>query len=334
MMKKIFGVLKAIILSPIFLYGWLKEKVSSLIFKIFPGKKTLKLGSVLALGVSLFLALVILISLLFSPEDTGSHYTQVYSSQGDGDTEGEFEEYGDEIKADIKGITKGRAHRLSGDDPSPVGKKGKPIKYRGKQVLVRASSQGDRALPTGTNLIGKLLSSIDTRHTDKFVRVMLPFGGKFRDRVGIPKGTVLLGTINYSGRGDRVFLSFHAGVLPDGQEIDIEATAMDSKDFSPGLIGSYHSAFGSRAGATLGFSFAAGASDVLQEREALGHWQATTPKPTMKNAVLNGISEFSRTEGSFQLEEARQDGAYVTLNQGKELIITLTKTFKNGESKE
>jgi hypothetical protein len=116
----------------------------------------------------------------------------------------------------------------------------------------------------------------------------------------------------------------------------MEATAMDSKDFSPGLIGSYHSAFGSRAGATLGFSFAAGASDVLQEREALGEGfnQTVTKKSTMKNALLNGISEFAKTEGAFQLEEARSEGAYVTLNQGKELIISLTKTFKNGESNE
>ncbi|MCB0411299.1 MAG: hypothetical protein KDD22_02165, partial [Bdellovibrionales bacterium] len=76
--------------------------------------------------------------------------------------------------------------------------------------------------------------------------------------------------------------------------------------------------------------------DVLQEREALGEGfnQTVTKKSTMKNALLNGISEFAKTEGAFQLEEARSEGAYVTLNQGKELIITLTKTFKNGESNE
>lgn len=322
-------------------FSWvksLKTKAKSKVVTEYPEKETWKLGTLLGAGSILFIGMVAVSSLVFSPEDTGSEYNTVYSSESDetdGDVDGVSVEKG-ETAVDIKGISKGRGHRLSGDDPAPKKGKQATIKYRGTQVLVRASSQGDRALPIGTNFVGKLLSQVDTRHSDKFVRVILPFGGKFRDRVGIPKNTVLLGAIAYSGHGDRVFLNFHTGVLPDGTEIKMEGTAMDSKDFSPGLIGSYHSAFGSRAGATLGFSFAAGASDVLQEREALGEGfnQTVTKKSTMKNALLNGISEFAKTEGAFQLEEARSEGAYVTLNQGKELIITLTKTFKNGESNE
>ncbi len=308
-----------------------KKYLAGKFFKIYPGKKSIDLGGVLLWGSTTFLGVLVIMSLVSSPEEDGSSYNTSYAS---GSEEGEDTSLPDDGNTGegVKGVGRRNGKRLSGSDPTGSRRRGTKIKYSGKQVLVRANSQGDRALPVGTNFVGKLLSTVDTRHSDKFVRVLLPFGGKFKDRVGLPKNTVLLGQVNYPGLGKRVFIQFHTGILPSGDEIKIEASAMDAKDFSPGLIGSYHSAFGNRAGATLGFAFVSGASDVLQDREALGEGfnQTVTKKPTIKNAMLNGISEFSKTEGAFQLQEAQSEGAYVTLNQGRELIITLTKTFKKG----
>lgn len=314
-----------------------KAKIYSLFFKKYSGKDSLKLGTFLGGLCVVFLVLSIGSSVLFSPEDNSSSYNTAFNASSDEDMiEGAGEEYeADSEASNIKGLGSNKGKRLSGSDPEPGQKRGRvKIKYAGKQVLVRNVSQGDRALPIGTNFIGKLLSQVDTRHSDKFVRVLLPFGGKFKDRMGLPRNTVLLGQVGYPGRGKRLFISFHTGVLPDGTEVKVEASAVDAKDFSPGLLGSYHSAFGSRAGATLGFSFVAGASDVLQEREALGREGLNVvKKANLKNAMLNGVSEFAKTEGAFQLEEARSESAYVTLNQGKELIVTLTKTFIKGETR-
>ncbi len=331
--KRCYLQIKNIVLAPIKIWGEVKSFCDEKFFKKYFGKKTINLAASMKWGFSLFLILMTGLSLFMSPEEDSSSYSTSYIKAKSKESEGV-----DGVKIvtpirPLKGTSSRKQNRISGDESAPRQlKRGahSAIKYAGKQVLVRSSSQGDRALPVGTNLIGKLLSSVDTRQSEKFVRVLLPYGGKFKNRVGIPKNTVLLGQVSYPSRGKRVYLNFHTGVLPNGEEIKVAGAAMDAKDFSPGLIGNYNSAFSGRAGATLGFSFVAGASEVLQEKEALGQGHFVSKKATLNNALLNGVSEFAKTEGAFQLEEARSETGFVTLNQGKELIITLTKTFKNG----
>ena len=73
---------------------------------------------------------------------------------------------------------------------------GKKIKYRAPQVIERKDSFASK-LPLGTNLIGKLLTSIDTRESEQLYKVLLPYGGKGKHGEGIPKNTVLFGTVTY-----------------------------------------------------------------------------------------------------------------------------------------
>ena len=208
------------------------------------------------------------------------------------------------------------------------------IKYRGKQVFLRRGILVQKVLPKDTHMIGKLVSSIDTRVSGSSVRVQLPFGAKFKGYMGLPPDTLLFGTFSYSGQGKRVFIEFQRAILPDGQEKKVEAVAKDVRDFSHGLIGTYHSAFKERMGATMGMSFLSEASRVLQDKEALG-WGKAAPKPTVKNALLGGVSQALKTEGNLQLEEirSRKQGAYITLKSGRELIVSLSEAFGTREVK-
>ena len=132
--------------KPLHLAGSLKEVFKSKVIRVFPEKNTINLGAVLAWSGALFLSVVTLSSLLFSPEDVGSYYNTVYSansSRNHGDAEATAEK-SQEDSSELKGV-KGAGQRLSGDDPplqDGPRSRGPSLKYRGTQVLVRSGGQG------------------------------------------------------------------------------------------------------------------------------------------------------------------------------------------------
>lgn len=202
-------------------------------------------------------------------------------------------------------------------------------KYKAAQVIVREGSyQREKTIPIGTNLIGKLLVSIDTRETEQFYKVFLPYGGNFKEGAEIPKGSTLFGKIKYSGKGRKVFMTFSKGVFPTGEEFEIEAQALNSKDYSPGLVGDFHGRSGARVAAALGLSIVSGASTLLMDREQLGAQGVTAPKATLKNAMYGGLSQAANTEAERQGQRLSEKTEYVTIDAGKDLIINLTGAYK------
>ena len=202
-----------------------------------------------------------------------------------------------------------------------------PYKYKATQVILREENDFDRekTIPMGTNMIGKLLTSIDTRESEQFYKVFLPYGGGFKGGAKIPKGSTLFGKIRYSAKGSKVFINFQKGVFPNGEEFEIQAQALSSKDYSPGIRGDFHGQTGMRVAATLGLSMVSGASSVLTERETSGIAGVTPPKSTLKNALYGGLSQASQTESARQAEKLNENTAYVTIDAGKDLIINLTQ---------
>ena len=89
-------------------------------------------------------------------------------------------------------------------------------------------SVGDpsKTVPIGTNLIGKTLTSIDTREQNQTIKVLLPYGGKSKVGAEIEKNTILFGRVTYSGKGEKVYLSINKALAPDGHEFEIEAQAL------------------------------------------------------------------------------------------------------------
>ncbi|MCB9092881.1 MAG: TrbI/VirB10 family protein [Halobacteriovoraceae bacterium] len=204
------------------------------------------------------------------------------------------------------------------------------LKYEAKQVIARDDVfDTSGTIPIGTNLIGKLLTSIDTREMGQLYKVLLPYGGKFKEGGEIPKGTVLFGKVNYPGRGEKVFLKFEKGVLPEGEEIEIHGQALTTSDYSPGIIGDFHGKAGTRLATTLGLTMFSGMTEILTEKEALGKdGISVAPKATMKNAFYGGLSKASQAEAERQAQELNQEPEYVTVDAGVDLIVNLTQSYR------
>ena len=89
----------------------------------------------------------------------------------------------------------------------------------------------------GTNLIGKTLTTIDTRQADQLVKVLLPYGGRAKSGGELPKNSILFGQVTYGGKGEKVFIKFSKGVLPSGEEFQVEAQGLKSGRLFAGIGG-------------------------------------------------------------------------------------------------
>lgn len=214
----------------------------------------------------------------------------------------------------------------------PSGGGGIKVNYQAKQVLVSEGAfDPARTIPMGTNIIGKTLTTIDTRQADQLVKVLLPYGGRFQGGGEIPKNAIVFGQVSYGGKGKKVFVKFSKGILPSGEEFSLEAQALSSSDYSPGISGRFHGNADLRIASTLGLTMVAGMSDVLTEKESLGgsalQSGAVTAKANMKNALYHGVSEVAKSEAQRQAEAIGDEQEYVTVDAGSDMIVSLTKAF-------
>ncbi len=207
------------------------------------------------------------------------------------------------------------------------------ITYKATQVIQRKDpTTGVNGLPIGTNIIGKLLTTLDTREKTQIYKVLLPYGGKGKADVELPENTILFGNISYSGKGDKVFLTFSKALLPDGSEKKIKAQALGSKDYAPGIMGEFHGKSAERISATLGLAMVSAMSETLTEKESLGNQsEAVAPKATLKNAGLQGLKKVSEMESQRQAANLAAEPEYVTVDAGKEIIVSLLETYYGEE---
>ena len=213
----------------------------------------------------------------------------------------------------------------------------KDVVYSGKQVLERTGTDGLlNPLPSGANFIGKLASSVDTREQGQVVKVTLPYGGRHPKGGSLPRNAILYGTSVPEGESEKVFIRFHKVIFPDGKECRIDAQALNSADYSPGIVGIKHSNTDLKMASSMGLTMVSAASDVLTQRsgfQALGGipMGVDSPDATMKNAILQGVSQVSRQEAQKQAQDLGNVPDYVTVPEGADLIINLLSPF-NGEA--
>ena len=208
------------------------------------------------------------------------------------------------------------------------------INFSATQVITRSGLGGTmKPLPSGSNFIGKLLDGIDTRNANQIIKATLPYGARHRTGGTIPKNAILLGVVNYSGRGEKVYITFNRAVFPNGKEYKINAQALTSKDYSPGLIGEYHGNTDLRVAAAMGLTMVSAASEVLTTKTAMGglnpQGQTTiVADATMENAMLQGVSKVSEQEAKRQARELESEQPFVTVEAGSDLIVSLITPFK------
>jgi hypothetical protein len=267
---------------------------------------------------------------------------QVFMPQDDSIIGKSFKPFENEEKAKAKikiddGEAIVNAHNLEAQATkySSKGKSGvKPMKltYNGRQVFERTETQGLMTpIPSGTNFVGKLVNGIDTRQDNQTLKVLLLYGGSHPSGGNIPRDSVLLGSASSSG-GDRVYIRFNRVIFPSGQEYRIDAQALSSGDYTPGLIGEHHSETDLRVAGSIGLTMISAVTDVMTQRTAFGsnpYGMATAqPDATMKNATLQGASHVAKQEAERVGGKMQDKEEYLTVMTGGDLIISLLTPFK------
>ena len=183
--------------------------------------------------------------------------------------------------------------------PNKVAAKPRPLKKK-------------KILPTGTNLLGKLLTSIDTRELSGLVKVQILYDIKLDGEIFLDKSTVLLGKANYPGSGEKVYIELDKMILSNGEEKEIQGKVTDSKDYNNGLSGKYHSGTILKTVSSFGLNMVSGTADAYAAKAG---------------PVLQGISRAGTSEAERRASEASDAPVYVTIEAGQGLIITLEKAY-------
>ncbi len=202
-----------------------------------------------------------------------------------------------------------------------------PVKLMAKQVIVRDLGGLGYGFTVGSNVVGELQSTIDTRDSNQLVRVVLPFGARSKDGTNeIPKGTLLMGKVSYPGKGEKVFINFVQAVLPEGKSLKLSAQALDPKDYSSGLSGEIQSQAKTRALSIAGLSMVQAMGNVMTEKEALGQGFQVTPKANLSNAALAGAARAAELEANRMQDQVQADD-YVRVEAGTVVIVSFTQEF-------
>jgi hypothetical protein len=213
------------------------------------------------------------------------------------------------------------------DKKQAAEKKRTAINYWAPQI-VGDNENGPHAIRSGSKLIGILKAPIDTRSRAP-VRVTLTRGGE-SNGIEIAPGSVLVGSYSYGGDGDRVYLTF-ARIDPtdNGEPKKIKATALDAGTFTPGIQGDEFTGTGEKVAGALGLTMFSSMTDTLTERESVGiAFNGVQNKPTMKNALLQGMSKASQDQAGRTAASIQGQRGYVLVPEGKEMIIELQEDFK------
>jgi len=283
------------------------------------GKNILDLKKIGALVASSLL----LTSLLFSwlgPKKDLTSYRQVTWSQKVESTQEENQV----SQMVINLLQNGKAKILKDmrDKSSRKRKKKVVILYNAPQIIGKDQR---KSLPMGAKLLGVLTHPIDSR-TPSLVKVRLvqtvsAYG------MEIKRGSLFTGVFSVSD--EKIFIAFKRLDLPNGEFKRIEAQALNATDYTPGITGNIHSSRTLKTAASLGLSMISGMADVLTEKESLGFAQnGVQAKSNMKNALLQGASRSAQDQASRFSSEIDDVEDYMTLPEGQELIIELTKELK------
>jgi len=311
-----------------------KLKIKIFFNKFFPkeGKKTV----INFKRISIFTALVVItlgsVFALFNGDQDSS--SVAYSNEGVHQTQNKNKQ-----KESPKGFIDKLLGKINNNQNNNDNNKGghinrgntvrkKNINYKAKQVINRSEDgKLKQGVPMGTHLIGKLLTTIDTRELGQMYKVLLPYGGRTRKSSSIPKNTILFGHAKYAGKGNKVFLEFTKALLPSGKEVKISAQAMNSKNYSPGLVGNFRGRRTERIVSTIGLTMVSAMTNTLTEKQAIGKGEVVTNKSNLKNSLYQGLSKISELEAGRQATKLNEATEYITVSAGKEMIINLLSVF-------
>lgn len=273
--------------------------------------------------MGIVLVIVVIFEFVAPKED------QTVYRQTSGKSEFKHEEKKTQIKEDLRKLLAAGKSQVEANKMIEAAQNRKRfvIKYAAPQII----GENERSRPmirSGSKLIGILKNPIDTR-VPSLVRVLITRGGESAG-IEIETGSVLVGQYSYMGDGDRVLITFSRIDPPDNREPKkISAVGLDAGNFTAGIQGEEFTGQGIKVATRIGLSMFSGIADTLTERESLGNsFNGTVAKPTMKNALLQGLSKTAQEQADLSKSKIDQERNYVFVPEGKEMIIELLEDYK------
>ncbi|MCM0604494.1 MAG: TrbI/VirB10 family protein [Xanthomonadaceae bacterium] len=193
--------------------------------------------------------------------------------------------------------------------------------FKGPELVLR--NQSDKILP-GTFVKARLV----TGASNGLVKAVLTQDVRtFQGETLYQKGTVLIG-MGVSSY-ERLQVRFNQLISTEGQIVSIEGQACELDDQSVGLRGSMVGNKATKVGLGIGLSFVGGMSVGLQDRTQSGGQSPFSvaqdaPKPSLKNALLNGAATAALDESKELMTEARNQAPIIHVPAGKEIFILFT----------
>lgn len=200
------------------------------------------------------------------------------------------------------------------------------LKYKASQVidLGQISPENRKVNAMGTIVRAKLITSLDTREEGQICKAMITDKGVSF----LPYKSLIFGKARLGG-SQKALIVFDHALLPTGEELPIQAQAMSLKDDSLGVAGDFHGKMGTRAATTIGLTMISGMGEVLTEKESFGGFQGNiVAKPSLKNALYNGIAKATESEAQRQSENLSQSPEYLTVKSGTEFNVQLLTKIK------
>jgi len=145
--------------------------------------------------------------------------------------------------------------------------------------------------------------------------------------LAIPHGSKLIGQTSYDEKLKRIYVHFNTLISPSQKKLSLSGLALDKKDeASSGLSGKYHSEELKRIAGQILSTFVAGAATQLKEAIS-GPFGLSVSNNSLSNALLEGVSQASLSQGQRFTESLKNTQGYVEVSQGTPILVFLTSDF-------
>jgi hypothetical protein len=203
----------------------------------------------------------------------------------------------------VSALKNGKSNRAKRANDTP--------KWTGPQVIARPRDLSK--LPPGVIATAELI----TGASNGPVRAELSDSIIVNGETLIDAGSVLVG--QGSSGDDRLSVSFSQVVLRDGTVGNISAQACDSSDKIAGLKGSKIGTKAVNIAGSVGLGFVAGMSEGFQDTQ--GQFGATVRPPSMKNALLNGLSTTAAEQSRELMSDLKNAKPVIEVRQGTKICV-------------
>jgi type IV secretory pathway VirB10-like protein len=198
--------------------------------------------------------------------------------------------------------------------------------YSASQIIKRGDNTAD-VLPMGTLVHVRLIGHVESADSKSPVTAVVvqeavsPSGVEV-----IPRGTKVIGQGQIDAARERLQVSFHTLVFPEGEQFGLSALAA-MPDGSTGIAGDFSSgAFKRHASQFLG-SFVGGMAEGLKDRTTGGQMGIPFEPGSLKNGALNGVAQSSLDYAKSSSEEMGRAQASIKISDGEDFFIYLEREF-------